>query len=120
MARYHKTKHREHPLQLKVGLENLESNLKHELTLSTTGLETKLDRQSSTHAGAQEALSTKLREEIQQLGMNHDAKHREIPTQIKASCSELPLRKSWLVASPPRIDLVSFIFTLERVVGSPP
>ena len=50
----------------------------------STGLETKPDRQSSTHAGVQETLSTKLREEIQQLGMNHDSKHREIDTEVKA------------------------------------
>ena len=49
----------------------------------STGLETKPDRQSSTHAGVQETLSTKLREEIQQLRMNHDSKHREIDTEVK-------------------------------------
>ena len=35
-------------------------------------------------AGVQETLSTKLREEIQQLRMNHDSKHREIDTEVKA------------------------------------
>ena len=49
----------------------------------STGLERKSDRQSSTHAGVQEILSTKLREEIQQLRMNHDSKHREIDTEVK-------------------------------------
>ena len=49
----------------------------------STSLETKSDRQSSTHAGVQETLSTKLREEIQQLRMNHDSKHREIDTEVK-------------------------------------
>ena len=48
-----------------------------------TSLETKSDRQSSTRAGVQETLSTKLREEIQQLRMNHDSKHREIDTEVK-------------------------------------
>ena len=49
----------------------------------STGLETKPDRQSSTHAGVQETLSTKLREEIQQLRMNHDSKHHEIDTEVR-------------------------------------
>ena len=49
----------------------------------STGLETKSDRQSSSHAGVQEILSTKLREEIQQLRMNHDSKHHEIDTEVK-------------------------------------
>ena len=35
-------------------------------------------------AGVQETLSTKLREEIQQLRMNHDSKHLEIDTEVKA------------------------------------
>ena len=47
-------------------------------------METKPHRQSGTHAGVQETLSTKLREEIQQLRMNHDSKHREIDTEVKA------------------------------------
>ena len=50
----------------------------------STGLETKPDRQSSTHAGVQVTLNTKLREEIQQLRMNHDSKHREIDNEVKA------------------------------------
>ena len=48
----------------------------------STSLETKSDRQSRTHAGVQETLNTKLREEIQQLRMNHDSKHREIDTEV--------------------------------------
>ena len=50
----------------------------------STGLKTKPDRQSSIHAGVQETLSTKLREEIQQLRMNHDSKQREIDTEVQA------------------------------------
>ena len=50
----------------------------------STSLETKSDRQSSTHAGVQEILSTKLREETQQLRMNHDSKHHEIDTPRRA------------------------------------
>ena len=42
----------------------------------STGLETKSDRQSNSHAGVQDILSTKLREENQQLRMNHDSKHQ--------------------------------------------
>ena len=38
---------------------------------------------TNTHAGVQETLSTKLREEIQQLRMNHDSKHREIDTEVE-------------------------------------
>ena len=51
---------------------------------SVASAQTKPDRQSSTHAGVQETLSTKLREGIQQLRMNHDSKHREIDTEFKA------------------------------------
>ena len=46
------------------------------------GDETRSPEQHS--AGVQETVSTTLREEIQQLRMNHDSKHREIDTEVKA------------------------------------